>query len=36
MSAQQFEDLFRRLGQLEKEIFGELSRLRSKHQAGEE
>jgi hypothetical protein len=36
MSAGQFEDLFRRLGQLEKEIFAELTRLRSKHQAGEE
>jgi hypothetical protein len=36
MSAEQFEDLFRRLGQLEKEIFAELTRLRSKHQAGEE
>ena len=35
MSAEQFEDLFRRLGQLEKEIFAELSRLRSKYQPGE-
>ncbi len=35
ISAEQLEDLFGRLGQLEKEIFAELTWLRSKHQAGE-
>jgi hypothetical protein len=35
MSAGQLEEFFDRPGQLEKDIFAELTRLRSKYQAGE-
>jgi hypothetical protein len=35
VTAEQFKELHRTLGQMEQDIFQELSRLRSEHQAGE-